>query len=217
MPLPQCGSPFCLAYRRTSVILRFSIKKTEESRKRQHSRLRLMFAPNFFVGECYLCPLRRLRRHLSRGERLLLPYSRIMRQSPLPGVPSHTRQAPSGTGGGGKKPLPAEKAEAFCAVGVGWVEWGGKMGKVDRGSRSPLRDSKTLSHFGSIRSAQNDAGGGVLPPSPRGVLFNFQDIFRTFCIKSSFLYALLLLYSVFVIMMLKILHRGDLYEICLLW
>ena len=66
----HCGSPFCLAYRRTSVILRFSIKKTEESRKRQHSRLRLMFAPNFFVGECYLCPLRRLCRHLSRGERL---------------------------------------------------------------------------------------------------------------------------------------------------
>ena len=51
----HCSS-VCLACRRTSVILRFSIKKTEESRKRQHSRLRLMFAPNFFVGECYLCP-----------------------------------------------------------------------------------------------------------------------------------------------------------------
>ena len=55
----HCSS-VCLACRRTSVILRFSIKKTEESRKRQHSRLRLMFAPNFFVGECYLCPRKSL-------------------------------------------------------------------------------------------------------------------------------------------------------------
>ena len=51
---------------------------------------------------------------------------------PLFGVPprntaSHPRQAPSGTGGGAKKPLPDGKAEAFYAAGggVGGAKRGG--------------------------------------------------------------------------------------------